>query len=98
MNRIVLRADWCGHLGPVFGLGSLCSGSDSALVMSLPGALTQWMSQLATALMLLAVRALGVRTSLREMASIGWRPVILLGGEALLLAITIASLLLLEVG
>ena len=97
MNRIVLRADWCGHLGPVFGLGSLCSGSDSALVMSLPGALTQWMSQLATGLLLLAVMALGVRTSLREVASIGWRPIALLGGETLFLAAVIASLLMLDI-
>ena len=65
--------------------------------VSLPGALTQWMSQLATGLLLLAVTALGVRTSLREMASIGWRPIIVLGGETLFLAIMIASLLLLDV-
>ena len=65
--------------------------------VSLPGTLTQWMSQLATGLLLVAVTALGVRTSLREMASIGWRPIIVLGGETLFLAITIASLLLLEV-
>ena len=65
--------------------------------VSLPGALTHWVSQLATGLLLLAVTALGVRTSLREVASIGWRPIALLGGETLFLAIMIASLLLLEV-
>ena len=65
--------------------------------VSLPGTLTQWMSQFATGLLLLAVTALGVRTSLREVASIGWRPIIVLGGETLFLAVTIASLLLLDV-
>jgi uncharacterized membrane protein YadS len=45
----------------------------------------------------LAVTALGVRTSLREVASIGWRPIILLGGETLFLAVTITSFLLLDV-
>ena len=65
--------------------------------VSLPEALTHTMSQLATGLLLLAVTALGVRTSLREVASIGWRPIALLGGETLFLAVTIASLLMLDV-
>ena len=65
--------------------------------VSLPGALTHWVSQLATGLLLLAVTALGVRTSLREVSSIGWRPIVLLGGETLFLAVMIASLLLLDV-
>jgi hypothetical protein len=38
-----------------------------------------------------------VRTSLREVASIGWRPIALLGGETVFLAVVIASLLLLGV-
>jgi uncharacterized integral membrane protein (TIGR00698 family) len=63
----------------------------------LPETLTEGLSHLATALLLLAVTALGVRTSLREVASIGWRPIILLGGETLFLAATIAGLLLLGV-
>jgi uncharacterized membrane protein YadS len=65
--------------------------------VSLPAAMTQWASQLATGLLLLAVTALGVRTSLREVASIGWRPIALLGGETVFLAVVIASLLLLGV-
>lgn len=65
--------------------------------MSLPDALTQWMSQLATGLLLLALTALGIRTSLREVASIGWRPIALLGGETFFLAAVIASLLMLDV-
>ena len=63
----------------------------------LPETLTEGLSHLATALLLLAVTALGVRTSLREVASIGWRPIILLGGETLFLAATIVGLLLLGV-
>jgi uncharacterized membrane protein YadS len=65
--------------------------------VSLPDALTQGLSHLTTGLLLLAVTALGVRTSLREVASIGWRPIILLGGETLFLAVTITSFLLLDV-
>jgi uncharacterized integral membrane protein (TIGR00698 family) len=65
--------------------------------LPLPTALTQGASQLATGLLLLAVTALGVRTSLREVASIGWRPIALLGGETVFLAVVIASLLLLGV-
>ena len=66
-------------------------------IVSLPVPLTQGFSQLATGLLLLAVTALGVRTSLREVASIGWRPIVLLAGESLFLAAAIASLLLLDV-
>ena len=65
--------------------------------LPLPTALTQGASQLATGLLLLAVTALGVRTSLREVASVGWRPIALLGGETVFLAVVIASLLLLGV-
>ena len=65
--------------------------------VSLPVPVTQGVSQLATGLLLLAVTALGVRTSLREVASIGWRPIVLLAGESLFLAAAIASLLLLDV-
>jgi len=35
-----------------------------------------------------------VRTSLREVVSIGWRPVALLGGETLFLAVLVASFIL----
>ena len=48
--------------------------------VSLPGALTHWVSQLATGLLLLAVTAL-VLDPLREVSSIGWRPIALLGGR-----------------
>ena len=65
--------------------------------LPLPTALTQGASHLATGLLLLAVTALGVRTSLREVASIGWRPIALLGGETVFLAVAVASLLLLGV-
>ncbi len=63
----------------------------------LPGVLTEGASRFATGLLLLAVTAIGVRTSLRDVASIGWRPIILLGGETLFLAATIAGLLLLRI-
>jgi uncharacterized integral membrane protein (TIGR00698 family) len=81
---------------PIFLLGFIALFLLNSTV-SLPGALTQGVSHLATGLLLLAVTALGVRTSLREVASIGWRPILLLGGETVFLAATIASCLLLEV-
>ena len=66
-------------------------------MVALPATVTTGVSYLATGLLLLAVTAIGVRTSLREVASIGWRPIILLGGETLFLAATIVSLLLLGI-
>ena len=65
--------------------------------VALPDAVTEGASYLATGLLLLAVTAIGVRTSLSEVASIGWRPIILLGGETLFLAVMIAGLLLLGI-
>jgi uncharacterized membrane protein YadS len=81
---------------PIFLLGFLALFLLNNTV-SLPVPLTQGVSQLATGLLLLAVTALGVRTSLREVASIGWRPIVLLAGESLFLAAAIASLLLMDV-
>jgi len=60
----------------------------------LPSWPTRVVADSATLLLLLAVTALGVRTSLREVVSIGWRPVALLGGETLFLAVLVASFLL----
>ena len=65
--------------------------------VALPSEVTDGVSYLAGGLLLLAVTAIGVRTSLRDVASIGWRPVILLGGETLFLAATIVSLLLMGI-
>jgi len=81
---------------PVFLLGFVALFLLNNMV-ALPREVTQGLSHLATGLLLLAVTALGVRTSLREVASIGWRPIILLGGETLFLAVAICSLLLLDV-
>jgi uncharacterized integral membrane protein (TIGR00698 family) len=60
----------------------------------LPSWPTRVVADSATLLLLLAVTALGVRTSLREVVSIGWRPVALLGGETLFLAVLVASFIL----
>ena len=54
-------------------------------MIEIPTIVTDGLSQLATGLLLLAVTALGVRTSLREVASIGWRPICLLAGETVFL-------------
>jgi len=81
---------------PIFLLGFIALFALNNTVL-LPETLSEGLSHLATALLLLAVTALGVRTSLREVASIGWRPLILLGVETLFLAATIAGLLLLGI-
>ena len=65
-------------------------------VVEIPAIMTDGLSQLATGLLLLAVTALGVRTSLREVASIGWRPICLLAGETIFLAAMILAFLLLS--
>ena len=65
-------------------------------VVEIPAIMTDGLSQLATGLLLLAVTALGVRTSLREVASIGWRPICLLAGETVFLAAMILAFLLLS--
>ena len=64
-------------------------------VVEIPTIMADGLSQLATGLLLLAVTALGVRTSLREVASIGWRPICLLAGETVFLAAMILAFLLL---
>lgn len=81
---------------PMFLLGFIALFLMNNMV-ALPATVTTGVSYLATGLLLLAVTAIGVRTSLREVASIGWRPIILLGGETLFLAATIVSLLLLGI-
>ena len=65
-------------------------------VVEIPPIMTDGLSQLATGLLLLPVTALGVRTSLREVTSIGWRPMCLLAGETVLLAAIILGFLLLN--
>ena len=64
--------------------------------VELPAVMTDGISRLATGLLLLAVTALGVRTSLREVASIGWRPICLLAAETVFLAAMILGFLLLS--
>ena len=64
--------------------------------VEIPPIMTDGLSQLATGLLLLVVTALGVRPSLREVASIGWRPISLLAGETRLLAAIILWFLLLR--
>ena len=65
-------------------------------VVEIPSLITDGLSQFATGLLLLAVTVLGVRTSLREVTSIGWRPICLLAGETVFLAAIILGFLLLS--
>ena len=47
----------------------------------------------ASLLLLLAIAALGIRTSLKEVMTIGFRPVVLLLGETLFLAAVVVAYL-----
>jgi uncharacterized membrane protein YadS len=51
--------------------------------------LANLLSNAASILLLLAITALGLRTSLREVLTIGLRPVVLLLGETVFLAVLV---------
>ena len=65
-------------------------------VVEISSLIIDGLSQFATGLLLLAVTALGVRTSLCEVTSIGCRPICLLAGETVFLAAIILGFLLLS--
>ena len=73
---------------PLFLLGFLVFfGANTAGF--LPPALANLLSNAASILLLLAITALGLRTSLREVLTIGLRPVVLLLGETVFLAVLV---------
>ena len=41
---------------------------------------------LSSSLLVIAIAAIGVRTSLKQVLSVGWRPVLLMAGESVFLA------------
>jgi uncharacterized membrane protein YadS len=62
-------------------------------VGAIPRAIAQPLADSASLFLLLAIAALGVRTSLREVLTIGIKPVILLLGETVFLASAVLAYL-----
>lgn len=58
-----------------------------------PQALAAGMSELSRCCLVVAIASLGVKTSLQKLASVGWRPIALLVGETLFLALLVLGLL-----
>jgi uncharacterized integral membrane protein (TIGR00698 family) len=59
----------------------------------LPVSLSSEISELSRCCLVIAIAALGVKTSLQKLASVGWRPIALLVGETLFLAVLVIGLL-----
>ncbi len=59
----------------------------------LPPSLTGAMSETSRGCLVIAIAALGLKTSLQKLASVGWRPIALLVGETLFLAALVIGLL-----
>jgi uncharacterized integral membrane protein (TIGR00698 family) len=59
----------------------------------LPHAITDAMSETSRGCLVIAIAALGLKTSLQKLASVGWRPIALLVGETLFLAMLVIGLL-----
>ena len=59
----------------------------------LPHAITDAMSETSRGCLVIAIAALGLKTSLQKLASVGWRPIALLVGETLFLAALVIGLL-----
>ena len=61
----------------------------------LPAVLLAWLPDVSRACLVVAIAALGVKTSFQELASLGWRPVALMLAETLILAVLVLAVLLL---
>lgn len=59
----------------------------------IPQSLGSIMSDLSHGCLVLAIVALGAKTSLRKLMQVGWRPILLLVGETLFLAVSVLGLL-----
>lgn len=58
-----------------------------------PHTLTDGMSDLSHAGLVMAIAALGVKASLQKLAQVGWRPIVMLIGEPLFLTVLVLGLL-----
>lgn len=52
----------------------------------LPASLIEFIRSLSSHLLVVAIAAIGVKTSLKQVFSVGWRPVVLMGAETIFLA------------
>ncbi|MEG2432938.1 MAG: YeiH family protein [Acinetobacter sp.] len=61
--------------------------------VALPHNLTEGMSDLSRSCLVIAIAALGVKTSLQKLVQVGWRPIIMLVGETVFLAVLVLGLI-----
>lgn len=61
---------------------------------ALPSPLTRSMTDFSTGCLMVAIAALGVKTSLRALSLVGWRPILMLVAETTFLALLVLGLLL----
>ncbi len=59
----------------------------------LPRQVIEFLSQFSSVLLVIAISALGVRTSMKEITSIGWQPIILVVIETIFIAIIVIGLI-----
>jgi uncharacterized integral membrane protein (TIGR00698 family) len=59
----------------------------------IPPAVTGGMNDLSRSCLVIAIAALGVKTSLQKLAKVGWRPIVMLVGETVFLAVLVMALL-----
>jgi uncharacterized membrane protein YadS len=59
-----------------------------------PGAVAEALSHVSRWCLVVAIAALGVKTSLQQFAALGWRPIALMVGETLFLALLVLAALL----
>jgi uncharacterized integral membrane protein (TIGR00698 family) len=62
-------------------------------MIALPKPVTAFASDVSRFFLVVAIAAIGMKTQLKELLSLGWRPVVLIVGETLLLAIFIIGVL-----
>ena len=59
-----------------------CPGASGVV----PKATAQWLGELSRWCLVIAIAALGVKTSFRQLAELGWQPVVMIVGETLFIA------------
>lgn len=59
----------------------------------IPKFFASWLSEISRACLVVAIAALGIKTSLGELQSVGWRPLALVGAETVLLLVLVLGLI-----
>lgn len=73
---------------PLFLAGFLCLMAANSLQL-IPAALAATLNTASRACLVIAIAALGVKTSFQALASLGWRPVLMLVGETVWIALVV---------